>query len=53
MSLQSIAAKIMFKLPSPLLGKIMKFTAPKKEIPEVIDEKKHWHLQGNWAPVKE
>ena len=20
---------------------------------EVIDEKKHWHLQGNWAPVKE
>ena len=53
MSLQSIAAKIMFKLPAPLLGKIMKFTAPKKEIPEVIDEKKHWHLQGNWAPVKE
>ena len=53
MSLQSIATKIMFKLPAPLLGKIMKFTAPKKEIPEVIDEKKHWHLQGNWAPVKE
>ena len=53
MSLQSIATKIMFKLPAPLLGKIMKFTSPKKEIPEVLDKKKHWHLQGNWAPVKE
>ena len=53
MSLQSIAAKIMFKLPDPLLGKIMKFLSPKKDTPKDLDPKKYWHLQGNWAPVQE
>ena len=38
MSLQSIAAKIMFKLPDPILGKIMKFISPKKE-PQKLDQK--------------
>ena len=52
MSLQSIAAKIMFKLPDPILGKIMKFISPKKEAPTKLDPKKYWHLQGNWAPVQ-
>ena len=52
MSLQSIAAKIMFKLPDPILGKIMKFISPKKETPKELDPKKYWHLQGNWAPVQ-
>ena len=44
LSLQSIAAKIMFKLPDPLLGKIMKFLSPKKDTPE-LDPMKYWHLQ--------
>jgi len=52
LSFQSIAAKMMFKLPAPLLGKLMKLVTPKKETPKVFDKKKHWHLQGNWAPVK-
>ena len=52
MSLQSIAAKIMFKLPDPILGKIMKFISSKKEAPTNLDPKKYWHLQGNWAPVQ-
>ena len=42
----------MFKLPAPLLGKLMRFFSPKKETPKVLDKKKHWHLQGNWSPVK-
>ena len=53
LSLQSIGAKILFKLPNPLLGLIMKLFSPKKNIPESFDTKKHWHLQGNWAPVKQ
>ena len=43
----------MFKLPDPLLGKIMKFLSPKKDTPKELDPKKYWHLQGNWAPVQE
>ena len=53
LSLQSIGAKILFKLPNPLLGLIIKLFSPKKNIPESFDTKKYWHLQGNWAPVKQ
>ena len=42
----------MFKLPDPILGKIMKYVSPKKEVPTKLDSKKYWHLQGNWAPVQ-
>ena len=45
MSLQSIAAKIMFKLPDPILGKIMKYISPKKETPIELDPKKPRFLQ--------
>ena len=53
MSLQTTAAKLLFKLPAPLLGKIMKFLTPTKKTIENGSAEKPWHLKGNWAPVKE
>ena len=53
MSLQTTAAKLLFKLPAPLLSKVMKFLTPTKKPIENGSAEKPWHLIGNWAPVKE
>ena len=51
MSIQATAAKLLFKLPKPILSKIMK-SIPKSNNPHDLVEKP-WHLKGNWAPVKD
>lgn len=53
MSLQTTAAKLLFKLPAPLLNKVMKFLTPAKKPIENGSAEKPWHLIGNWAPVNE
>ena len=53
MSLQTTAAKLLFKLPAPLLNKVMKFLTPAKKPIENGSAEKPWHLKGNWAPVNE
>jgi len=51
MSIQTAATKLLFKLPKPILNKIM------RSIPQSnksnSDKEKPWHLKGNWAPVKD
>ena len=51
MSIQAAATKLLFKLPKPVLNKIMRLiTQNKKSMP---NKETPWHLKGNWAPVKE
>ena len=51
MSIQAAATKLLFKLPKPILSKIMK-SVPKNNNSSSCKEKP-WHLKGNWAPVKD
>ena len=51
MSIQAAATKLLFKLPKPILSKIMK-SVPKNNNSSSSKEKP-WHLKGNWAPVKD
>ena len=51
MSIQTVATKLLFKLPRPILNRIMKSTP--KDVERKDNLEKSWHLKGNWAPVKD
>ena len=49
MNIQTLATKLLFKLPKPILSSLMRsMPKTKKENSEIP-----WHLKGNQAPVKE
>ena len=50
MSIQAAATKLLFKLPKPILSKIMK-SVPKNNNSSSSKEKP-WHLKGNWLLLK-
>ena len=49
MNIQTLATKLLFKLPKPILSSLMRLKPKSKK--ETLE--KPWHLKGNWAPVKE
>ena len=51
MNIQTVATKILLKLPQPFLNKLMK-SMPKSNR-DLNNTEKPWHLKGNWAPVEE
>ena len=51
MSIQAAATKLLFKLPKPILNKIIR-SIPQNNKSNTKKEKP-WHLKGNWAPVKD
>ena len=50
MNIQTVATKLLLKLPQPILNKLMR-SVPKNN-KNVKNTQKPWHLKGNWAPVE-
>ena len=50
MNIQTVATKLLLKLPQPILNKLMR-SVPKNN-KNVKNNEKPWHLKGNWAPVE-
>ena len=50
MNIQTVATKLLLKLPQPILNKLMR-SVPKNN-KNVKNAQKPWHLKGNWAPVE-
>lgn len=50
MNIQTVATKLILKLPQPILNRLMK-SMPKSN-KDIKNSEKPWHLKGNWAPVE-
>ena len=51
MSIQAAATKLLFKLPKPVLNRIMRAIPQNNK--SISNKETPWHLKGNWAPVKD